>query len=967
MLSKRRTHLALAALFLLIVLPGILAQNSWADEDSKYLKAVREFADNVLKYGRDTYGPKHTPLFVDGLNIHTHEPVKWISSDGEKWILSNLASQQNLFRTLDGLSKITGDPKYRQAAAHAIEHALSNLRRPDGLLYWGATAAYDAQTDKCHEQSHCLKGVYPYYELMWDVNPDVTRRMIESFWASHIWDWSNLDMDRHGPFDRVWIPRGWDHEYKGGPVFFQSKVRWARSFSVTGSDLFYAAAILSSLSGDKRPLVWGKRLAHRYVETRHPKTGISDVIYNLSGWDEQKWHQFPEYSPRHSKDPRIAFFPHNPFPTDNRLWSGTPLIHPYIGQLLLGEILGTEGKEFKQWALEELTAWGKVAYRKKDNSFIPMLTDGTKLEGHVCRRDGWFGPRGIVVKACPVGPLFFWAYALAYRVTGDEFMRDMARNIALGNNLGDIALTGEQSPELQMWSDCSDPYALLGLLELYRKTQNQAFLDMAKKTGDTILSERFHNGLFVPSKKHIYARFDAVEALVLLHLETASRTKQPQIPQIWPSLAFFEQPYGGRASAADIYLIYTLTESDEPANSLQEVAVAGDIDEVKSLISKGCDIDSWEAGFEGPPLCGASIKGHKKVVGLLLSHGADINGGDMSASTALHHAVQHNHLEVARLLISKGANVNARNAFGDTPLHYTIRNNNRDIAELLIDSGAEVTMQVAAYVGDLEKVKRLAEQGVNVSTEDKSGLTPLYAAIVGNHKEVIEFLIACGADVNAGKWTPLHSAANEQRHDIVELLIKNGANVNAKDGMEQTPLCYAIWNEDVDVVKLFLANGARLHEKDIIGWTAFRYAASQGSRELVNLFVDEGADVSGLHMAACVGDLDRVKGFFEHESDVDVKDELNWTPLYWAVSIGQRDVVKFLIAKGARVNATTYDRRTPLHQAAQSGDKETVAILISNGADVNSEDKRGLTPLSIAKRNGHTPIVELLRKHGAKE
>ena len=43
---------------------------------SKYLQAVREFADNVLKYGRDTYGPKHTPLFVDGVNIHTHEPVK---------------------------------------------------------------------------------------------------------------------------------------------------------------------------------------------------------------------------------------------------------------------------------------------------------------------------------------------------------------------------------------------------------------------------------------------------------------------------------------------------------------------------------------------------------------------------------------------------------------------------------------------------------------------------------------------------------------------------------------------------------------------------------------------------------------------------------------------------------------------------------------------------------------------------
>ena len=28
-----------------------------SNESSKYLDAVREFADNVLKYGRDTYGP----------------------------------------------------------------------------------------------------------------------------------------------------------------------------------------------------------------------------------------------------------------------------------------------------------------------------------------------------------------------------------------------------------------------------------------------------------------------------------------------------------------------------------------------------------------------------------------------------------------------------------------------------------------------------------------------------------------------------------------------------------------------------------------------------------------------------------------------------------------------------------------------------------------------------------------------
>lgn len=155
---------AVLGILLIFQLPVCLATESpVANESSKYLDAVREFADNVLKYGRDTYGPKHTPLFVDGLNVHTHEPVKWITPDGEEWILSNLASQQNLFRTLDGLSNVTGDPKYRKVAEEAIKYALDNLQSPSGLFYWGGHSAYDAQADKpCGRGTHELKGCYPF-------------------------------------------------------------------------------------------------------------------------------------------------------------------------------------------------------------------------------------------------------------------------------------------------------------------------------------------------------------------------------------------------------------------------------------------------------------------------------------------------------------------------------------------------------------------------------------------------------------------------------------------------------------------------------------------------------------------------------------------------------------------------------------------------------------------------------------
>ena len=277
--TKHKTHRILEFILLVILLAGIFAGNSRADGDSKYLKAVREFADNMLKYGRDTYGPKHTPLFVDGLNIHTHEPVKW-RCKGQVWILSNLASQQNLLRVLDGLTKTKGDPKYRQAAVEAIRYAYDNLRTPNGLLYWGHLICYDALGDAPCGGSlrcHAMKLNHPYYELMWEVDRVATQRLMESFWAGCVLDWSNLSITKMGELEKQVEP-GWNQEYRPRPVFF----RGGFSEYCMASSLFYAGAMLSHLSGDEAPLIWSKRLAYRYVLTRDLNTGISAYKYSLA-------------------------------------------------------------------------------------------------------------------------------------------------------------------------------------------------------------------------------------------------------------------------------------------------------------------------------------------------------------------------------------------------------------------------------------------------------------------------------------------------------------------------------------------------------------------------------------------------------------------------------------------------------------------------------------------------------------
>jgi hypothetical protein len=38
---------------------------------------LERFASTVLEHGRDRYGDRATPLFVDGLHVDTLEPVRW--------------------------------------------------------------------------------------------------------------------------------------------------------------------------------------------------------------------------------------------------------------------------------------------------------------------------------------------------------------------------------------------------------------------------------------------------------------------------------------------------------------------------------------------------------------------------------------------------------------------------------------------------------------------------------------------------------------------------------------------------------------------------------------------------------------------------------------------------------------------------------------------------------------------------
>ncbi|NRB28689.1 MAG: ankyrin repeat domain-containing protein, partial [Roseibacillus sp.] len=84
-------------------------------------------------------------------------------------------------------------------------------------------------------------------------------------------------------------------------------------------------------------------------------------------------------------------------------------------------------------------------------------------------------------------------------------------------------------------------------------------------------------------------------------------------------------------------------------------------------------------------------------------------------------------------------------------------------------------------------------------------------------KEIVELLIAKGADVNAkfedDGSTPLHLAAWKGHFETAELLIAKGADVNAKDKDGETPLNWAIKNKHTETADLLRKHGGKTGEE----------------------------------------------------------------------------------------------------------------------------------------------------------
>jgi len=160
--------------------------------------------------------------------------------------------------------------------------------------------------------------------------------------------------------------------------------------------------------------------------------------------------------------------------------------------------------------------------------------------------------------------------------------------------------------------------------------------------------------------------------------------------------------------------------------------------------------------------------GNAPDVVALLKRGLDANIVDREGNTLLMLAVRDGNEDIVDVLLAAKANPNARNANGDTAL------------------------RLAAFRGSLPMVERLVKARAMVNMP---GWTPLIYAAFNGHHEVVRYLLAQGAQIDAqaeNGFTALIAAARGGHEETIKLLLKQGANPNLKSDQGETAMDFAL-------------------------------------------------------------------------------------------------------------------------------------------------------------------------------
>jgi len=123
-----------------------------------------------------------------------------------------------------------------------------------------------------------------------------------------------------------------------------------------------------------------------------------------------------------------------------------------------------------------------------------------------------------------------------------------------------------------------------------------------------------------------------------------------------------------------------------------------------------------------------------------------------------------------------------------------------------------LTLHEAAKNGDLKAVEEFLQKKKPLDSQDHKGITSLGYAIGANRIAVVKKLLDNRANpyaVDSNGNSGLHYAAGYGRKELLEYLLKVGGNVNQPNAQGQTPISVATQNKQEAAIQILRAHGAQ--------------------------------------------------------------------------------------------------------------------------------------------------------------
>lgn len=373
-------------------------------------------------------------------------------------------------------------------------------------------------------------------------------------------------------------------------------------------------------------------------------------------------------------------------------------------------------------------------------------------------------------------------------------------------------------------------------------------------------------------------------------------------------------------------------------NQLQHLAAHTYADErniksMRTLLNFWIDINNRSLLFPSA-IHGAVMGKQIETLQMLVNNGGDANAScwlrPMSTFVDNVSSVSETLLEMLLELIPSGGRSLGR-AFGGL-LRLVEREETYDASRdktiklLLSDSAlrnnsagwiSDEQLQIATRCGDMEKVRRLLDDGVNVNRRGSWYGTALYVACYIGNSDMVKLLLDVGADPNLA----VHSLILRLELEVDFLWAGLWRKSLAKEGMKNTPLQAASYCGHLKIVEMLLDQGADVNHNPAETGTAL-YFATRAAKYKYQQAVwrsqrrGEGDQVynvwrirSEMHRTKT---FDIVKLLLDRDALVNRYGGRCWSPLQAACLAGREDIISLLLEKGAHTNAIGGEHGTAL-------------------------------------------------------